>query len=231
MTLGPDGRPRNTMVWLKGVSHTHAVGTPWARPALHDIDLRFMAGDRVLITGPNGSGKSTLAWILAGLLAPTEGVAERNGEPLVDEADDIGILLQHTRLQLLRPTVSAEMGSFGCSPERIRWALEQIGFPVSILDRPIDSLSVGQQRRVGLAVLLARGLPFMVLDEPMAGLDPDARRQLLAGIDRLAPRTIIVTVTHDLADSLPLGDRLIELDGGRIVADRSVSEVRAELAG
>lgn len=211
------------MVRLSRVSHTHSAGTPWARPALHDIDLRFMAGDRVLITGVNGSGKSTLAWILAGLIEPTAGVAERDGEPLTAEADDIGLLLQHTRLQLLRPTVAAEMGSFGCSPERIRWAVEQIGFPLSILERPIDSLSVGQQRRVGLAVLLARGLPFMVLDEPMAGLDPAARLQLVEAIDRLPLTTIIVTVTHDLEDSLPLGRRVVELDQGRIVGDRELS--------
>lgn len=212
------------MVRLRGVSHTHSAGTPWARPALHDINLRFMAGDRALITGANGSGKSTLAWILAGLMAPSEGVAERNGEPLVDEADDIGMLLQHTRLQLLRPTVATELGAFGCSPERIRWAVEQIGFPMSVLDRPIDSLSVGQQRKVGLAVLLARGLPFMVLDEPMAGLDPDARSQLVKAIDRLPLTTTIVTVTHDLVDSALLGTRVIELAGGRIVSDSSDSE-------
>ena len=211
------------MVRLSGVSHTHSAGTPWARPALHGIDLRFMTGDRLLMTGSNGSGKSTLAWILAGLIEPTEGVAERNGEPLTAEADDIGLLLQHTRLQLLRPTVAAEIGSFGCSPERIRWAVEQIGFPLSILERPIDSLSVGQQRRVGLAVLLARGLPFMVRDEPMAGLDPAARLQLIEAIDRLPLTTIIVTVTHDLDDSLPLGRRVIDLDQGRIVGDRELS--------
>ena len=214
------------MVRLRGVNHIHSAGTPWARPALHDISLRIMAGDRVLITGSNGSGKSTLAWILAGLTAPTEGLAERNGEPLTNEADDIGILLQHTRLQLLRPTVAAEIGAFGCSPERIRWAIEQIGFPLSVLERPIDSLSVGQQRRVGLAVLLARGLPFMVLDEPMAGLDPDARQQLVTAIDRLPLTTAIVTVTHDLADSAPLGSRVVRLDKGRIVSDTEMGVER-----
>jgi energy-coupling factor transporter ATP-binding protein EcfA2 len=209
----------NVDVRLEGVSHVHSAGTPWARPALSDINLRFSTGDRVLVTGSNGSGKSTLAWVLAGLIAPTEGVATRNGISLVEEADDIGLLLQHARLQLLRPTVAAELGAFGCSPERIRWAVEQIGFPPSLLDRPIDSLSVGQQRRVGLAVLVARGLPFMVLDEPMAGLDPAARTQLIEAVDRLPLRTTIVTVTHDLVDSAPLGTRVIHLDRGRVVRD------------
>lgn len=217
----------NVDVRLDGVSHVHSAGTPWARPALQDVTLRFTTGDRVLITGSNGSGKSTLAWILAGLITPTEGTATRNGISLVDEADDIGLLLQHARLQLLRPTVAAELGSFGCSPERIRWAVAQIGFPMSLLDRPIDSLSVGQQRRVGLAVLVARGLPFMVLDEPMAGLDPAARRRLIEAVDRLPLRTTIVTVTHDLADSAPLGERVIHLDRGRVVSDSSLVDAQA----
>ena len=215
----------NVDVRLDGVGHVHSAGTPWARSALSDIDLRFVTGDRVLITGVNGSGKSTLAWILAGLISPTEGTATRNGISLVDEADDIGLLLQHTRLQLLRPTVAAEIGAFGCSPERIRWAIELIGFPHEILHRPIDSLSVGQQRRVGLAVLLARGLPFMVLDEPMAGLDPRARDQLIEGIGRLPLQTTIVTVTHDLAESAPLGTRVVHLDAGRVATDRPLDQV------
>ncbi len=213
---------------LDNVSHVHAAGTPWARPALADISLHFDTGDRVLITGANGSGKSTLAWILAGLTRPTEGSATRDGISLVDEADDIGLLLQHTRLQLLRPTIAAELGAFGCSPERIRWAVEQIGLNFGMLDRSIDSLSVGQQRRVGLAVLLARGLPLMVLDEPMAGLDPVARRQLLEGIDRLPLQTTIITVTHDLSDSLPLGRRVIHLDAGRVVRDEPSEDVGLE---
>ncbi len=218
----------NVDIRLDGVGHVHSAGTPWARPALKDIDLRLVTGDRVLITGVNGSGKSTLAWILAGLTVPTEGAATRNTIPLVDEADDIGLLLQHTRLQLLRPTVAAEIGAFGCSPERIRWAIEQIGFPLSILHRPIDSLSVGQQRRVGLAVLLARGLPFMVLDEPMAGLDPRAREQLIEGIGRLPLQTTIVTVTHDLEESAPLGTRVVHLEGGQIVSDDPVDQALLE---
>jgi energy-coupling factor transporter ATP-binding protein EcfA2 len=220
----------NVDVRLDGVGHTHSAGTPWARPALDAIDLRFVTGDRVLITGVNGSGKSTLAWILAGLTVPTEGTATRNGIPLVDEADDIGLLLQHTRLQLLRPTVAAEIGAFGCSPERIRWAIEQIGFPLSILHRPIDSLSVGQQRRVGLAVLLARGLPFMVLDEPMAGLDSRAREQLIEGIGRLPLQTTIVTVTHDLEESFSLGTRVVHLEAGQIVRDEPLAGAVAEQA-
>lgn len=207
-------------VELRSVSHVHSAGSPWARSALESIDLRFEDGERALIVGSNGSGKTTLAWILAGLTAPTHGTAIRNGEPLVDQAADIGFLLQHARLQLLRPTVAAEIGAWGSTPDRIRSALEDMGFPLSVLDRSIDQLSVGQQRRIGLAVLLARGTRLIVLDEPMAGLDRGGRDALADAIDRLPDTTTVLSVTHDLSDSRRLGQRIIHLDQGRILDDR-----------
>ncbi len=208
------------VVRLEGVSHIHAAGSPWARPALQNIDLEIRPGERVLITGPNGCGKSTLAWILAGLTTPTEGSAVRSGEALVEQAGDIGLLVQHTRLQLLRANVAAEIGSFNMSPERIRWAIGVMGFPLSVLSQPIDALSVGQQRRVGLALLIGRACTLTVLDEPMAGLDAPSRAALVEAVEQLPRQTTVITVTHDLDDSLPLGRRVITLDEGRIVGDR-----------
>ncbi len=208
-------------VVLRDVSHTHGANTPWARPALQQIDLTIRTGERLLIAGGNGSGKSTLAWILAGLTKPTSGTATWAGVPLSDEMDRIGLLVQHTRLQLLRPTVAGEMGSFGMSPERILWAVSVMGFESNVLNRAIDELSVGQQRRVGLAVLIGRGSEFLVLDEPMAGLDRAARQRLTEAIDRLPITTTVVTVTHDLEDSRELGRRIVRLADGRIVEDRA----------
>ena len=95
-----------------------------------------------------------------------------------------------------------------------------MGFPLSVLDRSIDQLSVGQQRRIGLAVLLARGTRLIVLDEPMAGLDRGGRDALADAIDRLHDTTTVLSVTHDLSDSRRLGQRIIHLDQGRILDDR-----------
>lgn len=211
----------NEPIQLRGVTHIHAANSPWARPALHDIDLRIGGGDRVLVAGTNGSGKSTLAWILAGLTVPTHGTARRGDRPLTDDADLIGLLVQHTRLQLLRPTVAAEIGSFGMSPERILWALDTMGFGPEMLNRPIDELSVGQQRRFGLAVLVGRGCEVLVLDEPMSGLDVESRARLVDAIDRLPLSTTVITVTHDLDDSRALGHLVIRLENGRIVEEVS----------
>lgn len=202
---------------LAGVGHEHGAGTPWRHRALTGIDLRLAPGDRLLVTGANGSGKSTLAWILAGLLRPTEGSALLGGRPLDERTDRVGLLLQHTRLQLLRPTVAAELTAVGVRGAAATTALAAMGFDLSVLGRRIDDLSVGQQRRVALAALLGRRCPLVVLDEPLAGLDAPARAALAAAVRGLPPTTVVVTVTHDADDADALGDRRLHLTAGRVV--------------
>ncbi len=209
-------------VELRGVGHVHGVGTPWARRALHPLDLRIEPGERLLVVGGNGSGKSTLAWILAGLIEPSEGAATLDGEPLVRQREHIGLLVQQTRLQLLRPTVGDELAAFDANRGHQLAALLDMGFELGDLTRRIDELSIGQQRRLALAAQLARRSSLLVLDEPMAGLDCDGRAALGAAVGVLPVATTIITVTHDLDESRSLGERIIELDDGRLLADRSL---------
>lgn len=201
------------------MSHTYQRGTPWEQPALHKLDLDVPVGDRALIIGANGSGKSTLAWILAGMLGPSDGRATIGGQPLTEQRDRVGFVVQHTRLQLLRPTIDGELDSFTDNIEHQTAALEALGFSPRDRNRWIDDLSIGQQRRVGLAVQLARRTPVLVLDEPMAGLDRQSRQLLAAATDSLPAGTTVITVTHDLEDSKPLGNRVLHLADGRLVSD------------
>jgi energy-coupling factor transport system ATP-binding protein len=212
-------RLRAQPIALKEVGHTYQAGTPWARPALFDIDLRIEPGERVLVVGGNGSGKSTLAWILAGLHQPTCGEARLGEEHLADRRDEIGIVVQHTRLQLLRPTVGGELDAFTDDRSAQNRALAALGFASSDRARRIDELSMGQQRRVGLAVQLAREVPVLVLDEPMAGLDRSSRQALAEVTTTLRSTTTMITVTHDLDDSKPLGSRVLHLEAGRLISD------------
>lgn len=216
------------MIELTGVGYVHDNDTPWASRALTDIDLEIGRGERVLITGPNGSGKSTLAWILAGHVAPTEGSAFVDGAPATESVTSTGLLLQHTRLQILAPTVRAEADRFGIDPDVHRASLFGLGFDETILPRKIDEMSLGQQRRVALAGLLARRCPLLVLDEPLAGLDKKSVGQLVDGIAALSADTTIVTITHDIAASAPLGTRTITLADGSITADSSVDATSTE---
>src|SRR5439155_3851403 len=94
----PDGaarpaRPRRRppVFELRGVGHVYGAGSPWAHRALADIDLTVGAGESLLLVGKNGSGKSTLAWILAGLRAPSDGLALLDGQPVVDQVGRVAL--------------------------------------------------------------------------------------------------------------------------------------------
>lgn len=205
---------------LLDVSVTHGNRTAWPQPALSDLTLSIRRGERILVTGPNGSGKSTFAWLLAGLIEPTSGEATFEGRPLSDAKADIGILVQHTRLQLLRPTIGEELADYTDRVSDRLQALQAMGFSSIDSGRRIDDLSVGQQRRVGLAAQLARRAKVLVLDEPLAGLDHRGRDALISAIEQLAANVTTITVTHDLEASRPLGNRVLELEAGCLVSDR-----------
>ena len=207
---------------LRNVSLTHGDGTAWPQPALHDISLQIPAGERLLVTGSNGSGKSTLAWVLAGMIEPTSGTATFDGQPLSEVREDIGLLVQHTRLQLLRPTVAEEVASYTERVSDRLAALRTMGFSSIDGGRRIDDLSVGQQRRVGLAAQLARRVGVLVLDEPLAGLDSGGREALSTALSALPVSTTVVIVTHDVEDSRSLGSRLVVLDDGRLSGDEPI---------
>ena len=207
-------------VELRGLGHVHSDRTPWARRALSGINASIEPGERLLVVGANGSGKSTLAWILAGLIPPSEGSATIDGEALTSQREHIGLLVQQARLQLLRPTIGEELAAFDANRGHQLAALLDMGFEVGDLSRRIDELSIGQQRRAALATQIARRSTLLVLDEPMAGLDRLGRAALIEAVAALPAKTIVVTVTHDIVESGPLGHRVLELDAGRILADR-----------
>ena len=227
-----DGAPMDDqvapLVRLSGVGYTYAARSPWAHEALRAVDLEIRRGEGVVVTGPNGSGKSTLAWLLGGLTVPTSGEALIDGAPISDQPGRTALAFQHARLQLLRPTVLADVG-LGRDEPAARRALRDVGLdPDEFGDRRVDDLSGGEQRRVALAGLLVGAPELIVLDEPYAGLD-DGSRRALAGVLRALRKdngVTLVVVSHDLEHAELLGDRLVRLEGGRITADDRL-EVRA----
>ncbi len=155
-----------------------------SRPAVHDLDLRIEAGERVLLLGPSGSGKSTLLRGMAGVLGDDrDGVAE--GVLLIDGAvpaarrGRAGLVLQDPEAQVILSRIGDDVG-FGCEnlgvapeaiPGRVRDALADVGltFPAG---HPTDRLSGGQKQRLALAGVLAMAPGLILLDEPTANLDP-----------------------------------------------------------
>lgn len=220
MRTAADGFP---LVNLRGVGYEYAAGTPWAHTALHGVDLDLATGEGVVITGENGSGKTTLAWILGGLLVPTKGSATLGGRPIDTVPARVGVAFQHARLQLLRPTVLDDV-TLGGDEGAARLALLSVGIdPFEMGQRKVDDLSGGEQRRVALAGLLVRRPDLLVLDEPYAGLDDDARRTLAALLAELRRRHGIATVvvSHDLDHADMLGDRLLRLESGVVVGEEA----------
>jgi len=208
---------------LREVGHVYSRRTPWAHRALADVDLRVDRGEALLVVGHNGSGKSTLAWILAGLLEPSEGEARLEGRQLSRVVGQVGVAFQHARLQLLRPTVTAEVSAAsGATQLVVSRSLTDVGFdPREIGPRRVDELSGGQARRVVVAGALARRPRALVLDEPFAGLDDRARSELTAALTRLraTQAMTLVCVSHDRDLPAALVDREVELTGGRITYD------------
>jgi energy-coupling factor transport system ATP-binding protein len=219
------------LIRLHQVGHVYAAGTPWARRALSGVTIDIERGEGILVVGSNGSGKSTLAWILAGLLIPSEGEALLDDEPIDKAGPKAAIAFQHARLQLFRPTVAEDV-VFGSRVEEedVDTALTAVGLESSdIRDRRIDELSGGQQRRVAIAGLLARRPELLVLDEPFAGLDAEGRETLIevvAGL-RVSQNLALVVVSHDYEDATRYAQRIVALEGGRIVLDRPAEEALA----
>jgi len=209
---------------VRDLGYVYAAGTPWAHRALKGVDLDVRRGEGLVVTGDNGSGKSTLAWILAGLSIPTEGEALLEGHPIVAGTGAVGISFQHARLQLIRPTVLADV-AYGTDEERATTALRSVGLdPLTMGPRRVDELSGGEQRRVALAGLLVRDPVLLVLDEPYAGLDDEARVGLAAVLAKLRDEhgMATVVVSHDLDYAELLGDRLLVLAAGSVTGERMI---------
>jgi energy-coupling factor transport system ATP-binding protein len=220
-----DGEP---VISVRGVGHRFDAGTPWEVTALRSVDLDVRAGEGLLITGANGSGKTTLAWVLAGLIRPTGGTATIDGVPSAASVGAVGLSFQHARLQLQRPTVAEDiLAAAGLDPTPgpgdadafVRASLDRVGLPADLAGRTIDELSGGQMRRVAIAGLLASRPRVLILDEPVAGLDAEARRGLLELLRRMRREEglTLIVISHDFEDMGIACNRRVEVTDGTVV--------------
>jgi ATP-binding cassette, subfamily B, bacterial PglK len=206
--------------------------SPESPAVLEGVSLRIEAGEAVGIVGPSGGGKTTLVDLLAGLLRPTQGRVEIDGEPL-DGARvaawqaSIGYVPQDV---LVLDASVRENIAFGVVPEaiddeRVREAARQAGASSFIEALPGGfqaktsglggSLSGGQRQRLGLARALYRNPSLLVLDEATNALDADTERSIIDGVVRnRGPRTVVV-VAHGTA-AIAACDRVFELAAGRL---------------
>lgn len=212
---------------------------PDGHPALEGVSLAIQPGEKAALVGPNGAGKSTLMLHLNGILAG-EGRVEVGGLPvsrpnLPAIRARVGLVFQNPDDQLFSPTVFDDVAfgplHMGCpEPEvrvRVAHALAQVGMG-EYAARLSHHLSMGEKKRIAIATVLSMQPEILVLDEPTAGLDPRARRQLIRLLAAL-PLTMLVS-THDLHMVAELFPRMIIMDEGRIVADGLTPRLLADQA-
>jgi biotin transport system ATP-binding protein len=202
---------------------------------LDGLSLSIPDGQYCLLVGPNGSGKTTLVRHFNALLTPDSGTVTVDGTDVTDDPviarTQIGMVFQHPRDQFVATTVGADV-AFG--PEnlgldrgeidrRVAAALDAVDLD-GARERRIDALSGGEQARVAIAGALAMEPSYLVLDEPLVGLDWPARESVLEHLDALvADGTGVIVVTHDLRDLHERADRLVALHEGQVVLDESPS--------
>lgn len=231
------------IIELRNFRYTYLEGTPRASEAIRDVSFKIRPGERVGIVGPTQSGKSTVVDAFAHLLRLRPGQVFYKGEdvaaPGYDRAGlrrEIGIVFQQPDSQLIEDVVGADVAfgptaaglPAGETRRRVEESLDALNLPYPEYRlRYVHALSGGQRRRVAIAGVLAMHTPVLVLDEPMAGLDPRGRRELLELLIRLQrDRDLtLVVCSASLSDASLLCDRFVVLDEGRTVMDGPVHEV------
>lgn len=230
-------------IQVENLKHIYDKGMPTESLALDDINFQVEDGQLFGIIGHTGSGKSTLLQHLNGLLRPDEGTIVIGGvditKPDVSMTEirkKIGLVFQYPEYQLFEETVAKDVAfgphNLGLSEEeteeRVKEAIELVGLDYETFkDRSPFDLSGGQKRRVAIAGVIAMRPEVLILDEPTAGLDPKAHRDVLKMVEEVHKRTgnITILVSHNMADIARLSDKILVIDSGRVVTVGTPKEV------
>lgn len=222
--------------------HGVTFGYPGAhRASLDEVSLTVAPGELVIVTGPSGAGKSTLSKLLTRFYDPSAGVICLDGVPLTDVPleflrENVALLPQETLI--LNGTIRENIacGRPGASDAEIERAARSAAAHdfVTALPEGYDTgiapgtaaLSGGQLKRITIARAMLRGAPVLVLDEPTAGLDSVAARQVVQPLRRLMSGRTTIMITHDLSLA-PDADRILVVDRGRLVETGTHAELVA----
>lgn len=219
---------------LEHINYTYGKKTSEEKRALDDINLEIKEGEILSIVGHTGCGKSTLIQILNGLLKPESGTVLYHGQNIHDKGfslqelrGKVGLVFQYPEQQLFEASVIKDV-QFG--PKNLGWAqldvelsafqaLKDVGIGEDLLDVSPLSLSGGQKRRVAIAGVLAMHPEILILDEPMAGLDPAGRKEIFELLIKLHKERgiTVVFVSHSMEDAAVYADRMVVMNEGKIV--------------
>jgi cobalt/nickel transport system ATP-binding protein len=212
---------------------------PDGRPALNGVDLHVAPGEKMALVGPNGAGKSTLLLHLNGILQG-EGSVCVSGMAVEKEnlgriRAAVGLVFQTPDDQLFSPTVFDDVAfgplHMGLPEVEVRRRTAEALAAVEMGEyrqRISHHLSLGEKKRIAIATVLSMQPEILVLDEPTAGLDPRARRNLIELLRRLDMTMLVCS--HDMAMVAELLPRTAIMDGGRIVAEGETARILADTA-
>lgn len=221
-------------ITVKNLTHIYNSGRPDEKKAIVDVSFTIPSDSFTGIIGHTGSGKSTLIQHLNGLLKPASGTIDP--APDRDVRKKTGLVFQYPEYQLFEETVAKDV-AFGPknlgmteqeTDEAVREALELVGLPYEIYgQRSPFELSGGQKRRAAIAGVIAMKPEVLILDEPTAGLDPQAHREILEMIEKIHIERgcSVILVSHNMDDVAHLCDNILVMHGGRLVLNGTPSEV------
>jgi ABC-2 type transport system ATP-binding protein len=213
---------------------------------LHDVTFQTHRGEVVAFLGPNGAGKSTTIEILEGFRMRSAGkVAVLGTDPAHGNESwraRIGVVLQSWRdhgkwrVRELLAHLGSYYASYSTRAIQRPWNIDDLLARVGLTEqaqKQVRMLSGGQRRRLDVAIGIVGRPELLFLDEPTAGLDPEARREFHQLVVHLANEgaTTILLTTHDLDEAEKLANRIMILNGGRIVADGTAAELARRIVG
>lgn len=230
-------------ITVENLTYTYSKGLPNETRALENVSFQLEPGEFAAVIGHTGSGKSTLMQQLNGLLRPDSGKITVGEVCITDPSTKmtevrrkVGLVFQYPEYQLFEETVAKDVAfgpkQVGMTGEKLDRVVEEsirlTGLDYEeVKERSPFELSGGQKRRVAIAGVLAMKPEILILDEPTAGLDPSAHRDVLELIRRIhrKERMTILLVSHNMGDVAELADRVLVMNRGKLVMNGTPAEV------
>lgn len=233
-TMESAGNAKKSKTLSQAIVFQHVNLSYGKKPILTDVCCSIEKGSYTAIIGPSGAGKSTFLQMIPALISPTDGSIYVDGLEVTDTSADItalrkkiGFIFQYPEQQLFAKNVYEDVvfgpRNVGISEveaeKRAYEAIQFVGLPQDVYDLPMDKLSGGQKRRVALAGVIAMQPDYLILDEPLAGLDPVGKKKMLdilRALHRDAGITVVV-VSHDADAVVEDAEQVLYLQDGKIV--------------
>ena len=221
------------IIEVKNLCYTYDGSAQIVKDAVHNVSFSVDEGEIIGIIGHTGSGKSTLVQHLNGLLKPKSGEILLEGKSIWDEPKKIrdvrfkvGLVFQYPEYQLFEETVFADIAfgpkNMGLASEelnsRVKEICDVVGIGQEYFDKSPFDLSGGEKRRVAIAGIMAMRPKVLVLDEPIAGLDPKGRREIVDMVSRYRKEynATVIIISHNMDDMALLADKLLVMNNGEL---------------